>query len=70
MTPLEKTLRQMAGNAGYQGGFVEHYLLPILYPANLDAPTQVAIGSFVILVNVALYAWILIDHYLKKKGHQ
>ncbi len=68
LTPLEKSLREAAGKAGYQGGFVEHYLLPIIYPANLDVPMQVVLGSFVIVVNVALYAWILIGYYTKKKG--
>ena len=33
LTPLEKELRENAGQAGYEGGFVEHYILPVLYPA-------------------------------------
>lgn len=67
LTPLENSLRQAAGESGYQGGFVEHYLLPVLYPASLDARMQTLIGSFVILINVALYARVLIVHRRQQK---
>jgi hypothetical protein len=30
LTPLENSLRRSAGLAGYEGGFVEHYILPVL----------------------------------------
>jgi hypothetical protein len=70
LTPLENTLRQAAGKAGYEGGFVEQYLLPVLYPAGLDATMQWIIGSFVIVINVALYGWILITKFRHKQGTQ
>src|SRR4051812_24783987 len=44
LTPLELALRKSAGQAGYEGGFVEHYVLPVIYPPGLTRPTQVAIG--------------------------
>ena len=56
LTPLENLLRARAGDAGYEGGFVEHYLIPLIYPAGLTARTQLAIGVAVIVVNVAFYA--------------
>jgi hypothetical protein len=56
LTPLENHLRQLGGEAGYSGGFVEHYLLPVLYPAGLDQDVQVGIGIFVLLLNVTVYA--------------
>jgi uncharacterized protein DUF2784 len=56
LTPLENALRLRAGQAGYAGGFVEHYLLPIIYPAGLTPHLQTLIGGFVIAVNVVLYA--------------
>ena len=59
LTPLENQLRQSAGGTGYGGGFVEHYLMPILYPVGLTRPVQIALGTAVIVVNVALYSWIL-----------
>ena len=67
LTPLENSLRQAAGESGYQGGFVEHYLLPVLYPASLYARMQTLIGSFVILINVALYARVLIVRRRQQK---
>jgi hypothetical protein len=55
LTPLENSLRQAAGGAGYSGGFIEHYLVPILYPSNLSPPVQLALAAFVILANVVVY---------------
>lgn len=60
LTPWEQQLRLAAGQSGYQDGFVEHYLLPVLYPSALDNDTQMILGGFVILVNVAVYCWILL----------
>lgn len=57
LTPLENALRERAGLAGYSGGFVEHYLIPIVYPAGLTPAHQRWIGVAVIVVNAALYAW-------------
>jgi hypothetical protein len=56
LTPLEQWLRQVAGERGYQGGFVEHYLIPILYPLGLTRATQWVLGTIVLVVNVAAYA--------------
>jgi len=59
LTPLENTLRRRAGAAGYDGGFIEHYVIPVIYPAGLTPSIQVAIGALVVAVNVAFYvaAW-------------
>ena len=59
LTPLELSLRASGGQAGYSVGFVEHYILPVLYPAELDSTLQIALGSFVIVINVVLYSWLL-----------
>lgn len=58
LTPLENRLRRAAGEAGYAGGFVEHYLLPVLYPRALTPTVQVALGLLVVAVNVAVYALV------------
>ena len=60
LTPLENSLRAAAGQQGYAGGFVEHYLLPLIYPAGLTRETQALLGVGVILLNTGLYglwAW-------------
>jgi hypothetical protein len=60
LTPLENWLRHKAGGLGFSGGFIEHYLIPVLYPAGLTRPTQIGLGLAVIVVNVALYLWIFV----------
>ena len=59
LTPWENQLRLAGGEAGYSGGFIEHYLIPIIYPDDLTSQIQVALGIFVILINVFIYVWIL-----------
>jgi nitrate reductase gamma subunit len=59
LTPLENSLRASAGQAGYQGGFIEHYLLPVLYPAGLSREVQLVLGSLVIAVNLVVYGVLL-----------
>lgn len=56
LTPLENLLRRRAGDAGYAGGFVDHYLLPILYPAGLTPSIQSWIGLGLVALNAAIYA--------------
>lgn len=55
LTPLENHLRRLAGASGYAGGFVEHYLIPIVYPAGLTAQAQRWLGVLVVAVNLAIY---------------
>ena len=59
LTPWEVSLRIAAGQAGYQGGFVEHYLIPIIYPAGLTRGVQFLLAAFVLAVNLAVYAVVL-----------
>ena len=56
LTFLEKYFRERAGQAGYEGGFIQHYLMPVLYPAGLTREWQIVLGSFVVLLNLAIYA--------------
>jgi hypothetical protein len=55
LTPLENHLRALGGEAGYSVSFVERYLMPILYPANLTVPIQIVLGGLVVAVNLAAY---------------
>ena len=55
LTPLENALRARAGLEGYRGGFVEHYVIPLLYPAGLTRPAQAVLGTLVVAVNVVAY---------------
>jgi Protein of Unknown function (DUF2784) len=56
LTPLENWLRRQGGSADYSVGFIEHYVLPLLYPAALTRNIQILLGLFVVAVNVAIYA--------------
>ena len=56
LTPLEQSLRRAAGQAGYEGGFIEHYLTAAIYPQGLTANVQIFFGAVVLAINVALYA--------------
>lgn len=58
LTYIENRFRIAAGASGYAGGFVEHYLLGVIYPAGLSRPVQFALGLLVILVNVMVYRTI------------
>ena len=59
LTPLEGALRQAAGDAGYAGDFLEHYLLAMIYPEGLTHDVQIILGVTVVIVNVAIYTLIL-----------
>lgn len=61
LTPLEQGLRRAAGEAGYRGSFIEHYLVPIIYPAGLDERLQYILGALVIVFNLAVYGWVLLS---------
>ncbi|MEE8267584.1 MAG: DUF2784 domain-containing protein [Gemmatimonadales bacterium] len=58
LTPLENRLRILGGQAGYTGGFVEHYLMPLLYPSGLTRTVQLTLGAVVVTVNGLLYALV------------
>ena len=58
LTPLENRLRRLSGEAGYQGGFIEHYLLPIIYPDGLPRGVQFGLGVAVLVINLLAYTWL------------
>ena len=58
LTWAEVYCRRLAGQAGYEGGFVDHVLLPLIYPVELTRQVQVGLGLGVLAINALLYAWI------------
>lgn len=58
LTPLENALRRTAGAEGYSGGFIEHYLVAVIYPAGLTYQLQLVVAAVVVLVNVLVYAFV------------
>ncbi len=59
LTPLENGLRQLGGRAAYESGFIEHYLVPIVYPPGLTTEIQWALGALLLTANAAIYTWVL-----------
>lgn len=59
LTPLEKQFRQLAGEAGYDSGFIEHYLLPIIYPAGLTHDTQYLLAAILAAINLLAYGVLI-----------
>jgi len=55
LTPLEVILRRQAGEAGYAGGFIDHYFMPLLYPEGLTRDMQTILGAIVVAINAAIY---------------
>jgi hypothetical protein len=60
LTGLENHLRLLAGRAGYAGGFVDHYLVGLIYPSGLTRDMQWGLAAAVLAANVALYARIVL----------
>ena len=66
LTPLEHWLRRLAGEAGYEGDFLQRYLLALLYPDGLTRGIQLALGAVVVLVNASVYGWL----WHRKASHE
>lgn len=58
LTPLENRFRRLSGQAGYEGGFIEHYLWPLIYPESLTTSTQHVLGALVLAINTLIYFWL------------
>jgi hypothetical protein len=58
LTPWEQELRAQAGESGYNGGFVEHYVIALIYPEGLTPTVQTVLGALVLITNLSLYAWV------------
>ena len=67
LTLLEKLLRLHAGLEGYAKGFLEHYILWLLYPQGLTRTLQFVLAAIVLAINGALYAWIWRRRRISKK---
>lgn len=69
LTPLENSLRLSAGEVGYTGGFIEHYILPLIYPPGLTRTMQIGMGMAVLLINGLAYAVLLIRRRRAKRAN-
>lgn len=60
LTKWENYCLREAGRAGYDGGFVAHYIFAVVYPDGLTRGMEIAIGAFVLALNGAIYARLLL----------
>ncbi len=58
LTPWENSLRQLAGQEGYGGGFIEHYIMPLIYPVALTHNIQIVMGLVVVAINLCIYCFV------------
>ena len=65
LTPLENELRAAAGLAGYSSSFIDHYLIPVVYPENLTRAIQWVLAGVVLLVNGVIYGLVI---YKRKRS--
>ena len=68
LTALEKHLRHLAGEAGYHGGFLHHYVLPILYPPGLERPDQWLLAAVLLAINAVAYRQVLAQRKKRKSA--
>ncbi|MFP4514043.1 MAG: DUF2784 domain-containing protein [Acidimicrobiales bacterium] len=55
LTPLEIHLRELAGQSGYDGGFIDHYIMAIIYPSGLTPTIQLWMAIGLVTLNVVAY---------------
>ena len=60
LTDWENRMRFAAGDAGYHGGFVEHYIWPLIYPAGLTPQIQSALALLIAFFNFGIYSLLFI----------
>lgn len=62
LTPLENKMRLSAGGSHYSTGFIEHYILPVIYPAGLSRELQISLGIALAVVNLLVYSGLIIKY--------
>lgn len=59
LTPFENKLRAADGGS-YSGDFIEHYIMPIIYPGGLTHQIQILFGTIVLILNGIIYGlWLI-----------
>lgn len=59
LTPLENYFRRRGGEDGYESGFIEHYIVPVLYPDGLTRLDQLVLGGLILVLNLAVYCRVI-----------
>lgn len=67
LTPLENHFRELAGEGGYAGGFIAHYIEPLIYPEGLTRATQFMLAAVLVTTNLAGYALVIHQHRRRRR---
>ena len=59
LTPLEQKLRQAAGERGYEGGFIDHHIVPLMYPQGLTYSMRMVLAGIIAVLNISIYLWLI-----------
>jgi hypothetical protein len=65
LTPLENRFRHLVGQAGYEGGFIQHYIAPLVYPGGMPRRLELIAGFSVLIWNIFVYALVVA---LRRRG--
>ena len=60
LTIWEQEFRDLAGDAGYEGGFIDHYIVPIVYPPDMPVAMHLVLGTLVVLINGGVYLALIV----------
>jgi hypothetical protein len=70
LTPLENSLRRAAGESGYSSSFIEHYLVPLVYPPGLTSDAQLWLAASLLLLNGLFYGYVIVRRRARRvSGH-
>ena len=69
LTPLENELRFAGGGTGFSGGFIERYIVSLIYPEELTSGIQFLLGTIVVVINISIYGYLLWQHKKKQSKH-
>lgn len=68
LTYIENSLRLRAGQSGYTGDFIQHYLIAVIYPSGLTRHIQFMLAVAVAVINIAIYGWIVFRWRKRERG--
>ena len=59
LTPLENWFRRQAGEEAYGGAFIDHYIMPLIYPPGLTRSVQIGLALALLAFNLGIYGWVV-----------
>lgn len=67
LTPLENYFREAAGDVGFNGGFIDQYVMPLVYPEGLSRGMHLSLGVMVLALNLCVYGVVLVKRANRKE---